>query len=141
MCKSLKLFAGQRPSKLGVKDGKFLAKTKSSPNNVSSQADKVNNPSHYVEPLQFTSGTPKDAIQTLKSIVESMPRTEIVERTDDYLYAEFSSKLFGYVDDVEFYADNDGVVQVRSSSRVGYSDTGINRKRVESIRQKWQQQQ
>jgi uncharacterized protein (DUF1499 family) len=141
MCKSLKLFVCQRPRKLGVKDGKFLAKIKSSPNNVSSQADPAKDPSHYVEPLQFSSGTPKDATQKLKSIIESMGGTQIIESTDDYLYAEFTTKLFGFVDDVEFYADKEGVFQVRSSSRIGYGDGGVNRKRVESIRQRWQQLQ
>ena len=138
MCIRMKLFQGRRPRTLGVKDGKFLAKIKSSPNNVSSQANKEVDPSHYVEPFQFTSESPTDAIQTIKSTVENMERTHVVECTDDYLYAKFSTKLFGFVDDVEFYADKCGKIDVRSASRLGHSDFGVNRKRVEAIRQMWQ---
>ncbi len=65
-----------------------------------------------------------------------MERTSIVSETDNYLYAEFTSKLMGYVDDVEFYFDpsTPGQIQVRSASRLGQSDLGVNRSRVEAIR-------
>jgi uncharacterized protein (DUF1499 family) len=73
----------------------------------------------------------------LKSIIESTPRTSIVEERADYLYAEFTSMLIGYVDDVEFYFPPDEqVIHVRSASRLGYSDFGVNRKRIEDIRAK-----
>ena len=137
MCKRMKLFESRRPRTLGVKDGKFLAKIGSKPNNVSSQANKEVDSLHYVEPFYFTTGSPSDAIQKLKLIVEGMERTHVVECTDGYLYTEFSSNLFGFVDDVEFYADQGGRIDVRSSSRIGYSDAGVNRKRVETIRQGW----
>ena len=66
-----------------------------------------------------------------------MERTTIIEETNDYLYAEFKTPLMGYVDDVEFYLDNsENVVHVRSASRLGKSDLGLNRKRVEEIRSK-----
>jgi uncharacterized protein (DUF1499 family) len=66
-----------------------------------------------------------------------MERTTIIEATDSYLYAEFKSKLMGYVDDVEFYLDPAAnVIQVRSASRLGQSDLGVNRQRIETIRQK-----
>jgi len=66
-----------------------------------------------------------------------MEGTTIVEETGDYLYVEFKSKLMGYVDDVEFYKDDaNNAVQVRSASRLGKSDLGVNRKRVEEIRSK-----
>jgi uncharacterized protein (DUF1499 family) len=65
-----------------------------------------------------------------------MPRTTIIESTDSYLYAEFASQLLGFVDDVEFYLDPaESVIQVRSASRLGQSDLGVNRQRVEAIRQ------
>ena len=68
-----------------------------------------------------------------------MERTTIIEETDNYLYAEFKSKLMGFVDDVEFYRDTEAnVVHVRSASRLGQSDAGVNRKRVEEIRSKLQ---
>ena len=120
-------FAGTRPNNLGVKDGN-LAPCPGTPNCVSSQSD---NPQFKVEPLATTS------IVEIKKIVEAMERTKIVEETDNYLYAEFTSKLMGYVDDVEFYLDsNNNVVHVRSASRLGKSDLGVNRKRVEEIRSK-----
>ncbi len=118
-------FSGTRPKNLGVKDGK-LAPCPGTPNCVSSQSD---NPQFKVDPLPATS------IAEIKKVVEGMERTTIIEETDNYLYAEFKSKLMGYVDDVEFYLDSDNnVVQVRSASRLGQSDLGVNRKRVEEIR-------
>ncbi|MDJ0743783.1 MAG: DUF1499 domain-containing protein [Xenococcaceae cyanobacterium MO_167.B27] len=118
-------FSGTRPKNLGVKDGK-LVPCPGTPNCVSSQSD---NPQFKVDPLPLTS------IAEIKKVVEGMERTTIIEETDNYLYAEFKSKLMGYVDDVEFYLDSDNnVVQVRSASRLGQSDLGVNRKRVEEIR-------
>jgi uncharacterized protein (DUF1499 family) len=68
-----------------------------------------------------------------------MEGSTIIEENNSYLYAEFKSKLMGYVDDVEFYLDsNTNSVQVRSASRLGKSDLGVNRKRVEEIRSKLQ---
>lgn len=125
-------FKGKRPTNLGVKEGK-LAKVKSSPNCVSSQApDSL----HFITPLSY-SGSHNDAIQKMKGLIELMSNTEIIEAKDDYLYAEFTTPLMGFCDDVEFYAAPGGVLHVRSCSRLGYSDLGTNRKRIESIRQKW----
>jgi len=127
-------FSGTRPDNLGVKDG-TLAACPSSPNCVSSQSPKEDT-EHYIEPLPF-SGSADQAIATLKSIIESMERTEITQADSRYLYSEFASKLMGFVDDVEFYIDeNAGVIHVRSASRLGQSDLGVNRKRVEEIRAK-----
>jgi uncharacterized protein (DUF1499 family) len=123
-------FSGKRPSNLGVKDGR-LARTVNKPNNVSSQAD-AGDRAHYVAPLPL-SGTPTAAMAKLKTLVESMPRTSVVASRADYLYVEFSTPLMGYTDDVEFYCDGQAI-QVRSASRLGYSDMGVNRKRVETIR-------
>ena len=80
---------------------------------------------------------PAVSIAEVKTVVENMERTTIIEETDNYLYAEFKSKLMGFVDDVEFYLDPEAnVIQVRSASRLGQSDAGVNRKRVEEIRSK-----
>ena len=118
-------FSGTRPNNLGVKDGK-LAPCPGSPNCVSSQSA---DPQFNIDPL------PPITIADLKTIVANMERTTIIEETDNYLYAEFKSKLMGYVDDVEFYLDSDAnVIQVRSASRLGKSDLGVNRKRIEEIR-------
>ena len=118
---------------LGVRDGK-LAPCPATPNCVSSQAA---DPGQSVDPLRF-SGSPRDAMARLKVIVNTMPRTRIVSETPVYLHVEFTSSLFRFVDDVEFLVDEaGGAIHVRSASRVGSSDLGVNRKRVEAIRQAW----
>lgn len=120
-------FSGKKPSNLGVKDGK-LAACPGSPNCVNSQSEDSKS---KIEPL------PPVSIAQIKQVVESMERTTIIEETDTYLYTEFQSKLMGFVDDVEFYVDSAAsVVQIRSASRLGQSDAGVNRKRVEEIRSK-----
>ncbi|PMB24884.1 DUF1499 domain-containing protein [Fischerella thermalis] len=126
------IFAGKRPSNLGVRDRK-LAPCPNSPNCVSSQStDAV----HKIAPLTYTS-SPEQALADIKSIIQSLPRTKIISETEDYLYAEFKSAMMGFVDDVEFYLDrNDNIIHVRSASRLGQSDLGVNRNRVEIIRTK-----
>ena len=129
------LFSGARPDHLGVRDGR-LAPPKRTPNNVSSQADRSADAEHYVEPLRYR-GDARKAWDALQAIVNGMQRVKVVKSEPNYLYAEFSSRLMGYVDDVEFYLDEKaGVIQVRSASRLGRSDFGVNRERVESIRAK-----
>ncbi|MEO0014805.1 MAG: hypothetical protein RLZZ535_3194 [Cyanobacteriota bacterium] len=120
-------FKGTKPSNLGVKDGK-LATCPGTPNCVNSQSD---NAQAKIEPL------PAVSIAEIKKVVDGMEGATIIEKNENYLYAEFKSKLMGYVDDVEFYLDFDtNGVQVRSASRLGKSDLGVNRKRVEEIRSK-----
>lgn len=77
---------------------------------------------------------PEEALTQLISVVESMPRTTLVERGEDYLHATASSSLFGFVDDLELYADHDrGQLQARSVSRMGDSDLGVNGRRLASL--------
>jgi uncharacterized protein (DUF1499 family) len=126
------LFAGKRPSDLGVKDGRLKLAPRS-PNAVSSQADDVQ---HKIAPLSYQT-TPAQAMEALAKIIQATPRTRIVTRSDDYLYAEYESALMGYVDDVEFYLEpGSKLIQVRSASRLGHSDFGVNRARIEDIRRK-----
>ena len=74
-------------------------------------------------------------MKALKTIVEGTPNTRIIETKPDYLYAEYATALMGFVDDVEFYFPPGGnIIHVRSASRLGYSDLGVNRKRIEAIR-------
>lgn len=128
---SLFNFSGTRPDNLGVKDGKLAACPKS-PNCVSSQSPDT---THRIEPLK-ADDNPKLTLSRLKSLVENTENAEVITAEPNYLYAEYTSNLMGFVDDVEFYADeSDGVVHARSASRLGESDLGVNRKRVESIRQ------
>ncbi len=120
-------FSGTRPNNLGVKNGK-LAACPGTPNCVNSQSS---DPQSKIAPL------PMISIANLKKIIESMERTTLIEETNDYLYAEFKTPLMGFVDDVEFYLDkSENVIHVRSASRLGQSDLGLNRKRVEEIRSK-----
>jgi uncharacterized protein (DUF1499 family) len=126
------VFAGQRPTNLGVTEGR-LAPPKRSPNCVSSQAD-PSDAEHYIAPFRFT-GAPVEAIAALRRIVDGGARTFVVRHEGDYLYAEYKSRLMGYVDDVEFYASaKEGVIHVRSASRLGRRDYGVNRERIEAIR-------
>ncbi len=127
----LRVFTGKQPTNLGVDDGK-LAPCPSTPNCVSSQSSDEN---HKINPLTFRT-TPDKAFAQLKRIIENTNRARIVsESPQDYLYAEFTSQILGFVDDVEFYLDQQGnLIHVRSASRLGQSDLGVNRKRVENIR-------
>jgi uncharacterized protein (DUF1499 family) len=128
------IFSGKRPNNLGVNNGK-LAPCPSSPNCVSSQSTDAQ---HQIAPLTFTTN-PQQAIANLKNIIQSLPRTKIITETEDYMYAEFKSALMGFVDDVEFYLDSQAnVIHVRSASRLGQSDLGVNRQRIETIRAKFQ---
>ena len=121
------MFDWRRPDNLGVKDGR-LAPCRRTPNCVSSQADPADR-EHYVDAIPFRG----DAMTAVRKAVEALPRTTIISSTSNYLYAEFRSKLLGYVDDVEFFFDGD-VIQVRSASRLGRRDFGVNRSRVEQLR-------
>jgi len=119
-------FSGSRPGNLGVKDGR-LAPPKRSPNCVSSQADPQDR-EHFIEPIAFSG-----SMDRLKKILLEMQGATLVEEKPDYLYAEFKSRLLGFVDDVELLKLG-GVLQVRSASRLGRRDFGVNRKRIEVLR-------
>lgn len=131
------MFAGKRPTYIGIRERKLAACPKS-PNCVSSQAPAEDN-LHNIAPLPYDS-TPEQALVTVKTVIQSLPRTQIVTETQNYLYAEFKSALMGFVDDVEFYVDEgEKVIHVRSASRLGQSDLGVNRNRIEEIRTKLQE--
>jgi uncharacterized protein (DUF1499 family) len=126
------MFAGKRPATLGVKDGR-LARPKSTPNCVSSQADAAD-AEHHVAPIRFK-GSALEAIAVARKAVEGMQGATIMRHEGNYLYAEFKSKLLGFVDDVEFtYDDKAALLHVRSASRLGRRDFGVNRARVEALR-------
>ena len=126
------LLAGRRPLNLGARDGR-LAPPKRTPNCVSSQADPAD-AEHYVAPIAFK-GTPAEAMSAAKRAIGSMERSQVVREDKGYIYAEYASKLLGYVDDLELLFDEKaGVFHVRSASRLGRKDFGVNRKRVEALR-------
>jgi uncharacterized protein (DUF1499 family) len=132
---------GQPPQDLGVHDGRLKAPSRT-PNSVSSQADLwPDNPQRAyarIAPLAMVG----DAVATmarLQSVIAAMPGAVVVTSRADYLYAQFTTPLMKYTDDVEFWLDPAaGVVQVRSASRLGEGDFGTNRKRVEAIRARLQ---
>ena len=121
------MFNWRRPDNLGVTGGR-LAPCRRTPNCVSSQADPSDR-EHYIAPIAFRG----DAIEAVRKAVESLPRTTVISANSSYLYAEFRSKLLGYVDDVEFFYDG-AAIQVRSASRLGRRDFNVNRNRVEQLR-------
>jgi len=101
------------------------------PNCVSSQAERAD---QKVEPLKFTCST-EEAILRLKLVVDAMPGTTVMKDDRIYMHVEFKTLVFGFVDDVEFLIDESKqVIHIRSASRLGYSDLGTNRRRVETIR-------
>ena len=98
--------SARRPSNLGTTEGLF-SPCPSSPNCVSSQADPADR-QHYIAPFGMANSA-IESIVKLSGVITEMPRTRIVERTPNYLSAEFTSAIFRYVDDVEFYVDEEAV--------------------------------
>jgi uncharacterized protein (DUF1499 family) len=119
------------PEDLGVTDG-LLKSCPSLPNCVSTQAlpeDAV----HYAEPIVYT-GERKDTQLAIESYMLSKGNARIVSNSLGYIHFAVRSSLIGYIDDLEFYLpEGDSVVHVRSASRIGYSDFGVNRERVRQI--------
>ena len=115
---------------LGVVAGK-LRPCPDAPNCVCSMDSAV---AHHVEPLTFF-GDPDEAMSRLKAVLADQTRTRLVAEEADYLHAECASLVFRFVDDLEFSMDRLGKrIHVRSASRLGKYDFGVNRRRVEAIR-------
>jgi uncharacterized protein (DUF1499 family) len=134
------LFAGSQPAHLGVHDGR-LAPPATTPNSVSSQADLYpDNPQMAyarIAPLAYR-GDRASAMARLVDVIRQMDGARIVSEQPDYLYAQFRTPWMGFIDDVEFWQDPvAGVIQVRSASRLGQSDLGVNRRRIEEIRRRF----
>lgn len=130
LCLFMSCCSGTRPATLGIKEGK-LSPCPGSPNCVSTQAagDK-----HRIDPIRYT-GTKEQAKHILVQVISSMKRATIITDEGDYIHAEFTSLIFRFVDDVEFSFDHKNkLIHFRSASRLGYSDLGANRKRMEEIR-------
>jgi len=103
-----------------------------SPNCVSSDAEPDSG--HFAEPYRLLV-EPAEGWSQLTDTMKALPRTTIVSGAKDYLYAECKSLIFHFVDDLEFHLRPDErLIAVRSASRLGYSDLGANRRRVEQIR-------
>ncbi|MFD1384206.1 DUF1499 domain-containing protein [Rhodanobacter aciditrophus] len=122
----------EMPQDLGVNEG-LLLPCPDTPNCVSSQAD-AEDEEHYVEPIIYR-GNVKDAQLAVEQFFLSQPDTRIVESRLGYTHIVVDSRLFGFRDDVELYfPEADSVMHVRSASRVGYDDLGVNQERVRQIR-------
>jgi len=133
----LGLLQGTPPTDLGVRDGK-LKPPSMTENSVSSQAalypDHPQRKYADIAPLRVKGDGPA-TLARIKAIVEGMDGAKVVKSEPDYLYAQFTTRLMKYVDDVEFWFDAAAnVIQVRSASRVGRGDMGVNRKRIEAVR-------
>lgn len=116
-----------RPSKVG---NGTMAPCPNSPNCVSTQAT---DDSQKIEPIPIQ-GNAAETLDSLEKAIATMPKSQVITRTDNYLYVEFRSSLWNFVDDVEFFVNaEDSVVDARSSARVGYGDGGVNRARYLKI--------
>lgn len=125
------VFSGVQPDNLGIDTTGQLTACPSTPNCVNSQSQ---DPEHYIEPLALPNNSAM-AWENLVQVVENFEGSDIIANTGDYLYAEFNTKLMGFVDDVELVKDEvNQRIDVRSASRLGESDLGTNRKRVEMLR-------
>jgi len=138
----LGFLAGHMPTDLGVKDGR-LKPPSLTPNSVSSQAalypDNPQRAYAEVAPFKYT-GDGRAAMARLAGIVGHMERTTIIKSEPGYLYAQCRTRLLRFTDDLEFYLDEPaGVIQVRSASRLGKGDFGVNRARVEALRRQFEQ--
>ena len=122
------------PVALGAPKG-ILASCPNRPNCVCSQAASTE---HGIDPLAFT-GPADQAWQRLQDLLQQTPRARQIDKQPTYLRYEFRTLLMGYVDDVEFVLDEENsVIHFRSASRLGYSDLGTNRRRMEQIRARFQ---
>jgi uncharacterized protein (DUF1499 family) len=132
------LLSGKQPSNIGVNNER-LKPPSTTRNSVSSQA--ALHPDHAqlqyasIEPLPLKNGNVANSMQTLVSVLKSMPNIMIVDAKPDYIYAHSRSRVLKFVDDVEFWVNpTKGVIDVRSASRLGREDFGVNRQRIEAIR-------
>ncbi len=132
------VLGGNRPADIGVKDSR-LKPPAPTRNSVSSQA--VLHPDHpqraYAEinPLPLKNGSGESSLRALTAILQSMPGIKVVEQRPDYLHAEAETRWLKFVDDLEFWFNPArGVIELRSASRLGREDFGVNRERIEAIR-------
>lgn len=136
------LLKGTMPTDLGVRDGRLKPPSRT-PNSVSSQAAlHTGDGARYaqIEPIRFdpARADTRDgaaALTRIGAIVLKMPGARIMQSGPDYLYVQFQTRWLKFVDDTEFaIIGNEPVIHVRSASRIGRKDFGVNRARIESIR-------
>lgn len=137
----LGLLRGRPPATLGVRDGR-LAPPSKTPNSVSSQASLY--PDHPqrdyagIAPLAYT-GDAQAAMHRLGTLLEATPGCVLVTREPGYLYAQCSTPRLKFTDDLEFALDAAaGVIHLRSASRLGRKDFGVNRSRIQGLRARFE---
>jgi len=124
-----------RPDNLGLKNNLLLTCPKS-PNCVLSQAS---DQKHQIHPIHYTSSV-EIAKERLNQVILSMVDTRIITQNKVYWHVEFTTRWLRFVDDVEFYfPEYEALIHLRSASRLGYWDLGVNRKRVEKIRSRFEE--
>jgi uncharacterized protein (DUF1499 family) len=107
-----------------------------SPNCVSSLSPA---PKRYIAPFRFD-GSAETALEKILSIIKDNGRAQVVSTQGNYIKAEFRSLLFRFVDDVEFLIDDkERIIHVKSASRKGFYDFGVNRRRIEKLRRQFEQ--
>lgn len=127
------LLSRYRPVEVGL-DGDRLRACPQSPNCVCSEYEDV---AAYIEPLTFAC-EPQPALRSLVDFLEAEPNAEVLEWNERYVHAVYTTRFLKFADDVEFRADPlQRVIQVRSASRIGHSDFGANRDRIEDLRRRW----
>ncbi|TXT62662.1 MAG: hypothetical protein BAJALOKI1v1_880011 [Promethearchaeota archaeon] len=125
----------KEPRKVGIKEGKFYPCPEKQVC-VSTQAPK-DDELHYIEPIKYEQSL-EEVKNKVKTVINSMSRTKILEESDNYLRVQFTSFLFRFKDDVEFYFDDASkILHFRSQSRIGGFDWGANRNRMEKFKEKY----
>ena len=133
ICGGLLGCSGVQREPLGLQDGK-LAPCPASPNCVATQSGVGR---QRMQPLPFAT-TRAEAHARLRAVITAMPRAQIVTDTETYLHVVFASRIFGFKDDVEFFLDEaHGVIHFRAAARLGYSDLGVNRRRMGEIKRRF----
>ena len=128
-------FSAPRPDNLGLKNNLLLS-CPNSPNCVLSQAS---NPKHQIHPIHYTSSV-EIAKEKLIKVIQSMDGTRIITQDEVYWHVEFTTRWLRFIDDVEFYfPESEALIHLRSASRSGYWDLGVNRKRLEEIRSRFEE--
>ena len=123
-------FMAKSKKLVGIVDGKFYP-CPNSPNCVSTQATEDK---HKMDPIQY-SGSLNEAKEKIIKIVNSLKRSKIITNKENYIHVEFRTATFKFVDDVEFLFDEkEKIIHFRSRARLGYSDMGVNRKRMNNIK-------
>ena len=124
-----------RPDNLGLKNNLLLSCPKS-PNCVLSQAS---DSKHKIKPIYYAISV-EAAKEKLNQVIQSMDGTRIITQDEVYWHVEFTTRWLSFIDDVEFYfPESEALIHLRSASRSGYWDLGVNRKRTKEIRSRFEE--